>query len=208
MATTKKKTPPKKVSTAKNTKAAARPWSWRFSILTIGIYTIAVATAVVIALSASQLIATHKNQERLDRIQTIYSSINLDDTYQVRDSSVFGDKRVYSYDKGRSQSSRVEYVHADTVSNTVADLDAKIKSAGFTFIDEPYPGGVGFQYHYKSAKGEYIRLNVTSKPYDDAVYNAFVMDKNSLGAVVDGFKDKNIGPSSVTIKVNLDDNNE
>jgi len=207
MATTKKTPTTKKLSSTKSAKATVRPWSWRFSIITIGIYTIAVATAVVIALSASQLITTHKNQARLDRIETVYSSINLDDSYRIENSNVFGDKRVYEWDKGRTYSSSIEYVHADTVANTTADLDAKIKSAGFAFTEEPYPGSVYKQYHYKSVNGEYVRLTVSSKPYDDAVYNAFIMDKNLSGINLDAI-DKNVGPSKVTIKVNLDDNNE
>lgn len=205
MATTKKKLPAKK--STKNAKSTARSWSWRFSLVTIGIYTLVVATVVVAALSAASFIDSQQSKERLSRIQTIYSNVNLDDSYMVQTTNVFGDKRGYEWDKGRTYSSSVSYVHADTVSNTVADLDGKIKSAGFSFIDEPYPGSVSVQYHYKSKDGEYIRLTVSSKPYDDAVFNALHMNKDSVGSVIDA-ADKNAGPSNVIIKVNLDDNNE
>lgn len=210
MATTKNTQTSKKSSSttkAKNAKSTARPWSWRFSVLTIGIYTIAVVTVVLAAFFISNKVTAQQNDARLSKIQGIYSSLSIGDSYEVTKVNVFGDKRVYVYDKGRSFSSEIDYLHADTVSNTVADLDGKIKSAGFSFVDEPYPGSGSTQYHYKSAKGEYIRLTVSSKPYDDAYTNALLMDKDSVGALYQTF-DKNAGPSNVIIKVNLDDNNE
>ena len=211
MATTKKTSTSKKSSTSKGSRAAKnapRAWSWRFSFLTIGIYLIIVTTLVVIAFAAAYFVNNAKTADRLDRINGIYSSINVDkEAYIQKDANVFGDKRVYEYDKGRTYSSSIRYIHADTVSNTVAELDAKIKAAGFKFFEEPYPGSVQVQYHYKSDKGEYVRLTVSSKPYDDAVMNTALMDKNALGASIDKL-DKNAGPSNVTLKVNLDDNNE
>jgi hypothetical protein len=206
MATTKKKIPAKKLSTAKNTKSTARPWSWRFSILTVGIYAIAVATIIIAAFFVANKVNEHQMGARYDRIQAIYSSLKLDDSYRVETANVFGQKRVYSWDKSRTYSSEIKYVHGDTVSNTVAELDGKIKAAGFTFMNEPYAGSVFTQYHYKSADGEYIRLSVSSKPYDDATASAYVMDKDTTEII--NTLDKNAGPANVVIKVNLDDNNE
>jgi len=206
MATTKKKTTPKKSSTVKNVKNTARPWTTRFSLLTIGIYAIAVATIVLGAFFVANQITEQKSEARYNRIQDIYSSLKLDDSYRVERSSVFGDKRVYANDKSRTISSEMDYVHGDSVSNTVAKLDEKIKAAGFMFINEPYKGSTFTQYHYKSADGEYIRLSVSSKPYDDATTNAYVMDKDTTDII--NTLDKNAGPSNVVIKVNLDDNNE
>lgn len=209
MATTKKKITSKKSSTtksAKNAKNSARPWSWRFSFLTIGIYTIAVTTVIVAALFVSNALMTQYNQARLSRINTVYSSLKLDDSYQVTDVNVFGDKRVYSNDKGYTFSSEIDYVHGDTVGSTVAKLNEKIKAAGFAFISEPYPGSASIQYHYKSAEGEYLRLTVSSKPYDDATTSAYVMNKDTNDII--STLDKNAGPSNVVIKVNLNDNNE
>lgn len=209
MATTKKKITPKKSSTkksAKNAKNSSRPWSWRFSFLTIGIYTIAVTTVIVAALFVSDALTTQYNQVRISRIDTIYSDLKLDDSYQVTDVNVFGDKRVYDNDKSRTFSSEIDYIHGDTVSNTVAKLDEKIKAAGFTFTSEPYPGSTSTQYHYRSAKGEYLRLTVSSKPYDDATTSAYVMNKDTNDII--STLDKNVGPSNVIIKVNLNDNNE
>ena len=206
MATTKKKTTPKKLSTAKNAKNAARPWTMRFSILTIGIYAIAIATIVIAAFFVANEVTAQKYEARYTRIQDIYSSLKLDDSFRVERANVFGEKRIHDNDKNRTVSSSVEYVHGDSVSNTVAKLDEKIKAAGFMFIDEPQKGSVFTQYHYKSADGEYIRLSVSSKPYDDATTNAYVMDKDTTDII--NMLDKNAGPSNIVIKVNLDDNNE
>jgi hypothetical protein len=206
MATTKKKTTSKKSSNSKNANNSARPWSWRFSFLTIGIHTITVMTLVVGALFASSTFIAQHNQTRLAKINSIYSSFKLDDSYQVKDVNVFGDKRIYSYDKGRTFSSKIDYIHGDTVSNTVAKLDEKIKAVGFTFVGEPYPGTGSTQYHYKSSNGEYIRLTVSSKPYDDALTNAYVLEKDTSSLFASS--DKNAAPSNIVIKVNLDDNNE
>lgn len=192
--------------TAKKGKVQARPLTWRFYVVAIGIFTIAVATMIVIALFTAHFTSTKSTQTRLDRINSIYASLNLDDSYIVQKSNVFGDKRSYEWDKSRSYASEVDYIHASTVSNTVADLDAKIKAAGFGFIDEPYPGGASTQYHYKSSKGEYIRLTVSSKPRDDAFQNAYLMNKTVPANLAN--LDVNAGPSNVVIKVNLDDNNE
>lgn len=207
MATTKKKSTTKK-STVKNTKGSRKlpKLTWRFYAVTIGIFLVAVGTVIVLAYLTAGMVAKQNNQERLDRISGIYSSLQIDERYNTVRSNVFGDKRVYEWDKNRTESSSIEYIRGDTVSNTVADLDAKIKAAGFTFIDEPYPGSTNVQYHYKSNKGEYIRLTVSSQPYIDAWQNASVMNKETP-ANLDSM-DKNAGPAAVTLKVNLDDNNE
>ena len=55
---------------------------------------------------------------------------------------------------------------------TTPFLRPKIEAAGFTFVEEPYPNAVDVQLHFKSAKGEYVRLTVSSKPRDDAVRKA------------------------------------
>lgn len=206
MASTKKKQPTKKVSTVKKAKAAARPWTARFFVVSIGIFVIAVSTVVVISLFAANIITSQINRDRFDRINGIYAGLELDGTYIPQDAYVFGDKRVYDWDKSRTQSSKVDYLHADTVSNTVKELDDKIKIAGFEFIDEPYPDSTEVQYHYKSEKGEYIRLTVMSKPYLDAILNTGLMNDAIPDSVF--AMDKNAGPARVVIKVNLDDNNE
>jgi hypothetical protein len=206
MATTKKSSPVKKKPNAKG-KAVARPLTWKFYTVAIGIFLIAVTTVVVIALLASSYVANQQTQARLDRINAIYTSLSMGEAYKVQRVNVFGDKRVYNWDAGRTYSSEIDYTRGASVSSTVTELDTKIKAAGFTFVGEPYPGSTNVQYHYKSSKGEYIRLTVSSKPRDDALKNAYLMDKNAAPESATTM-DTNAGPSNVIIKVNLDDNNE
>lgn len=205
MATVKKKNTSRSPRTTKG-KAKARPLTWRFYVVAIGIFTIAVATVIVISLLTASIVSRVNTQARLDRITSVYAAINVGDDYMQTSSRVFGDKRPYSWDAGRTESSVIEFVRADTVSNTVADLDAKIKAAGFTMVGEPYPGSVFVQYHYKNADGVFVRMTVGSKPYEDATFNAYKMQGSIPDSVFE--LDKNAGPANVTLKVNLDDNNE
>lgn len=207
MATAKKSHSVKKKSSTG--KAKARPLTWKFYVTTIGIFVVAVTTVVVLGLLAASYVATSQKNERLGKIQSVYSSLAIDEeSYRLVNANVFGDKRPYEWDTGRSYSSSKEYVHGDTVQNTFNELDAKIRDAGFTFIDEPYPGAVYKQYHYKSENGEYIRLSVSSKLYDDALFNASVMNEDITQAIDNASSYLEKGPSTVLIKVNLDDNNE
>jgi hypothetical protein len=140
------------------------------------------------------------NDARKDRIVAIYDSLDLSKhDYQITGKNVFGDKRPYEWDSSRSYSSSVNYIRRANVDTTAAELRTAIEKAGFTYFDEPYPGSAFKEYHFKSAQGEYVRLNVSSKPRDDAFRTNEDAAKNI---------DPNMGPSSVTIKVNLDDNNE
>ena len=181
----------------------------RSALLLFLVAIIAVLALVVLGWWGISSLQKASVQGRLDRIEAIYASLQLDEnTYAITNYNVFGDKRPYDYDKSRSQSSAIDYVHGDTVSATVADLDEKIKAAGFEYFEEPYPGSAFTQYHYKSAKNEYIRLTVVSKPYWDAIRNDAILNKNLGELVTPDTFDTNAAPSNVTIKVNLDDNNE
>jgi hypothetical protein len=148
------------------------------------------------------------NDARLYRINHIYESLGIETAgkYILQRQNVFGDKRVYPNDAGRTFSSERDYIHAANVDVTAKELDTAVKNAGFSFIGEPYAGSTEIQYHYKSAKGEYVRITVTSKLRDDAFQNSLLMDGKYSDA---DFKiDPNAGPSNVVVKVNLDDNNE
>lgn len=181
----------------------------RSSFLVVAVAVIVILSVIVLGSWGIKATIDANNQARLDRIKDIYTSLQLnEDDYKVVEADVFGEKRAYEWDAGRSYSSVIRYVHGDTVNNTFNELDEKIRSAGFTFVDEPYPSLPSKQYHYKSEKGEYVRLTVSSKVYDDASFNASVLNK-SIPAAID--QDKavfNQAPANVTIKVNLDDNNE
>lgn len=168
--------------------------------------------AMVVVLAVYYITPRLQNMARYERITEIYDSLGINEQadvnaqgYLLKDSKVFGEKRVYEWDKSRTYSSAKFYTRGANVDVTAADLDKKIKDAGFVYFDEPYPGSMQIQYHYKSEKGEYIRLSVDSKPRADAFFNTFWM-KGDM-ATLDGL-DPNAGPSNITIKVNLDDNNE
>lgn len=151
------------------------------------------------------VLPTTLNNIRKDRIISIYKSLNLDNQkYLIQSESVFGDKRIYEWDSGRSYSSQVDYVRSADVKTTVAELKSAIAKTDFTFYQEPYPGSVDFMYIYKSPKNEYLRVSVSSKTRNDEFFNKFRMGISTDNITTD----PNTGPASVTIKVNLDDNNE
>ena len=178
----------------------------RIAVL-LAVILLAGASLVVLSASTARWIATAQSEQREDRIEGIYTSLAIPEAYRLTDSDVFGEKRIYDWDKNRTYSSSKWYLRGAPVDETVAEVDGLIKAAGFEFIDEPYAGSVFTQYHYKSKKGEYIRLTVSSKPYDDAFDNALVMDETRLADLTRTLN-INAGPSNVLIKVNLDDNNE
>lgn len=148
-----------------------------------------------------RMVVAKTNQTRLDRISSIYTSFNLGDSYRIAASDVFGDKRVYEWDKGRTYSSRVEYGHNDTVSNTFTDLKKKIEAAGFVYFETEYAGSIAQQYHFKNDKGEYVRVSVVTRDVRDMI-------TYGTPTTVSDVANTNATPSYVTVKVNLDDNNE
>ncbi|MBC7564953.1 hypothetical protein H7100_01835 [Candidatus Saccharibacteria bacterium] len=143
---------------------------------------------------------------RLHRINAIYSSIELPANTYSETNDIFGDRRPYEYDQGRTMSSSKRFVVAQTVTETSDVVDKAIKAAGYMPFEEAYPGSVSKEFHYKTPDGAYIRLNVESKLRLDAFQNTYWME----GKLTDEFFkiDPNAGPSLVTLKVNLDDNNE
>jgi len=173
--------------------------------LIIGI-SIALLGLIIAATVIMAVVPVVQNNARKERIEAIYSKIHIpaDQAFYVED--IFGDKRPYDYDAGRSKSSSVRFVVKANVDETYSNFDVLIRNAGFKFVSDPYPGSMQKQSHYKNDKGEYVRLSVSSKVRDDAGSNEILM----AGKLSDDyFKiDPNAGPSNVTIKVNLDDNNE
>lgn len=167
---------------------------------------IVVVAALVGLIFSLIIIPRVTNNLRLNRINEIYASITLPSPVYNENDTVFGNKRVYPYDSSRSQSSQKTFVVGKTVNDTFNELDAAIKAAGYVAFEEPYPGSVFREEHYKTDHNEYIRLNVSSKLRNDAFQNSLWM----TGKINDDvFKiDPNAGPSTVILKVNLDDNNE
>lgn len=163
-----------------------------------------VVLVIVAVLAVKMIIPAATSAVRLSQINGIYASLHLGNDYPVTSEAVFGDKRVYSYDKGRTMSSQKNYIHDATVDTTVADLRHKIEAAGFSFVGEPYPGSSQTQLHFKSKNSHYIRMTVSSTRRDSAARTG---DMNIL-ALYDQTHSPDEGPSAVIIKVNLDDNNE
>ena len=147
-----------------------------------------------------------QNNARAQRINQIFNSIPIPEKNFHYREDIFAEKRVYVYDASRSSSSLKEFVIASNVDTTFALMDKSIRDAGYTFFDEPYPGSVSRQFHYKTDRGEYIRMSVSSKLRDDAASSEIIM----TGKLSDEFFaiNANSGPATVTLKVNLDDNNE
>ena len=139
---------------------------------------------------------------RRQRIIAIYNSLNLPNTYTLVDENIFGDKRQYSWDKGRTMASSRLYTHGVAPGPTFGELVQLVDAAGFTFVDEPYPNAIDKEMHFKDAQGEYLRLKVSSKPRDDALRAAG--PNGNLAGVPDGMG----GPSNVMIEINLNDNND
>lgn len=169
-------------------------------LLISAILILAILTSVILF-----IIPSTNNNIRRNRILSIYNSLNLDEQkYIIKSGSIFGEKKVYEWDSGRSQSSRIDYVRSANVDDTVKELKQAISKTNFTFYEEPYPGSADFMYIYKSPNNEYLRVSASSKPRTDDFYNRYQM-----GLSMDNLSnDMNIGPSNVQIKVNLDDNNE
>jgi len=173
--------------------------------ITLGAGIIVIAVLIGLVFTLFVIPKVH-NDMRLARINEIYASIPVPENIYFNDESIFGDKRVYENDAGRSFSSSRSFVVAKTVNETAAELDAAIKNAGYKLLDKAYPGSTSKEYHYKTDRGEYIRLNVSSKLRGDAASNELLMNGKFSDAF---FKiDPNAGPSRVILKVNLDDNNE
>jgi len=166
-----------------------------------------IITVIVVAVMAVWLYAipTINNGLRKDRITSVFNSLNLDNKqYTLTYESIFGDKRIYTWDSSRSYSSERTYIRGANVDTTTAELKQAIAKTDFKFYQEPYPGGVDFMYIYKSPNNEYLRVSVSSKARNDDFFN-----RNRMGLpITDITTSPNAGPSNVTIKVNLDDNNE
>jgi len=196
----KKKTHSKKHFTRTNTHFMVRRSLLVYALLVFVLFFM-LSTSVYLFVK----LAEHKaNTERLNQINGIYHSLNLDESYRPARSDVFGDKRVYDWDKNRSYSSVVEYAHNDSPANTRIALTKKIEATGFKKVGSAYEGSIAVQDHFKNDKGQYVRLTVTNKIIqDEMIYGPAFTDLGNPARM-----DTTTAPSYVTIKVNLDDNNE
>jgi hypothetical protein len=172
-------------------------------IIGSGVVVIALLLGLVFSLI---IIPKITDDVRLQRINDIYSSIKLPQNIYFETDNIFGDKRPYSYDPSRSEASSKTFVVAKDVTDTFNTMDTAIKAAGYTEFEVAYPDSTSKEYHYKTNRGEYIRLNVSSKYRNDVASDEELM----TGTLPPSFYqiDTNAGPSTVTLKVNLDDDNE
>lgn len=170
------------------------------------IYITSIVSTIIIGLiTFLYIVPTVNNNVRKDGITSIFNSLKLDDQkYTLTYESIFGDKRIYEWDSSRSYSSVRTYVRGANVDTTVAELKQLIAKTNFKFYEEPYPGGTSFMYIYKSPRNEYLRVSVSSKTRQDNFFNRYKMGLPTGDIATN----PNDGPSNVTIKVNLDDNNE
>lgn len=165
-----------------------------------------ISTIIIIGLIIFLYITpTVNNNMRKNRITSIFNSLALDNQkYTITYESIFGDKRVYEWDSSRSYSSVRTYVRGANIDTTVEELKQLIAKTDFKFYEEPYPGSTDFMYIYKSPSNEYLRISVSSKSRQDEFFNRYNMGLSTDNITIS----PNAGPSNVTIKVNLDDNNE
>ena len=160
-----------------------------------------------ILVSLSALVIAHTVQaygdhQRLTRIQQIYESLELDDSYRMADADIFGDKRVYEWDTSRTYASAISYGRNADRTETFKDLKKQIEAAGFEQINGPNYGEVARQDHYRSVDGEYIRVSIDTRAMYDSMLYGTDYPKPGSDAQIEN------GPVYITIKVNLDDNNE
>ncbi len=160
---------------------------------------------VLVSLSAFALVEGRRafvNNQREDRIYSIYASLDLDDTkYRVFDTNIFGDKRVYSWDKNRTKSSSIALGTNQTPQKVTEELKQHITKAGFEPAGDAYVDSVNPEYYFKNKRGEYIRLRVATKAVQDSMmYGTPDLARETI--------DRNKAPSYIIINVNLDDNNE
>lgn len=182
----------------KNSKTTKNVFSKeRLFLISSVVFIVLAVVALAVFYAAPRIVATAREKQ----ILSVYSSINLGDDYILQSENIFGEKRIYSWDKSRSHSSSRDYIRGKNVDETIKDLQNHVEAAGFTQIDHPYP----HQWQYKSKDDVYVRFNVLSKPRMDYFQNLNVMGKDFTTAKYDDF---NTGPSNITLKVNLDDNNE
>lgn len=178
-------------------------WVVRRSLLSYAILVFVLFVSLALSLFfINRLIVNKENTDRYDKIMGIYSKLDLDKSYRAVKSDVFGDKRVYSWDKGRSYSSSQVYARNATPADTAADLQKKIEAAGFQYVQTEYADSTNPVFEYRNKSGNWIRVSPESK----FVYDAYTFGTTSASDPLVNHKDE--APSYVTIKVNLDDNNE
>lgn len=143
------------------------------------------------------------NQVRLQQITAIYDSLQLSDDYHMDQMNLFGDKRMYGTNQpGRTFASSIVYGYNATPDDTRAELRKRAEAAGFTLVQTEYENSVQPIDEYRNNSGNYLRIGVMSRyVHDKSLYGNYESSDSLMNHA-------NEAPSYVTIKVNLDDNNE
>lgn len=178
-------------------------WIVRRSLLTYALLVFVLFVSLALSIFfINRLIVNKENNDRYDKIMSIYSSLKLDDSYRPVSSNVFGDKRAYGWAAGRTYASSQLYARNTSPADTVADLKKRAQDAGFQYVQTEYDGSPNAIQEYKNDKGNWIRVGAESKTVHDAYTFGTTNENDPL------INHKDESPSYVTIKVNLDDNNE
>ena len=173
---------------------------------------IAVALAFIVAGSIYVLtsFATKLFYEapRAARVHEIYDSLQLSATeFIYQGGAIAGERRLYKDDGTRSWSSYAHYLRGADVDTTVDELNRRITSIGFKEISRSDDRAAAVEIHYENDKSEFVRVIVHSKVRQEYFQNAELMGR-STEEIIANAVDPNAGPSKITIKVNLDNNNE
>lgn len=150
-----------------------------------------------------RLVANKANSDRYGKIMSVYQSLNLGDSYREQKSDVFGDKRIYESDKSRTYASSIIYSHLATPTETMAAVHKQVVAAGFTYVQTEYADSIQPIQEFKNSEGVWIRVGTMSK----SVYDMLFVYNNAT-AEDPAINHKDEAPTYVTVKVNLDDNNE
>jgi len=92
------------------------------------------------------------------------------------------------------------FVYSATVSETADKIKSTMKDAGWTFKRDAYPDSASPELHFKNDKGNFLIVSLSSKPRDDAFYNANAMNQDITEAAD---MDMDAGPTEVIVALNL-----
>lgn len=177
-------------------------WVVRRSILSYAVLVFFLFTTLSMsAFLINRLIVNKHNSNRYNYITAVYDGLKLGSDYREISSNVFGEKRTYAGDKKRSYASSIAYGHNDTPVNTSADLKKRAEAAGFTYVQTSHEDTANPVMEFKNKDDQWLRIAVTSKSTQDAY-----MYRLPAGDPATDHSSE--APSYVTIKVNLDSNND
>ena len=157
---------------------------------------------ILFALSAFAVIESKKiydNYQRQQEVMSIYQDLKLDETYRLDDMDVYTSTVADTSDSKHGQTSSITYGRNADRQATFADLEKRIKAAGFTKVDNPDHGELARQDHYENDDGEVIRVSIETAAWHEAMlYGTELPTPQSKQANIEG-------PVYITIKVGLGD---